>query len=220
MKRIFLASSIDLTGKHIAQQITKITGKNPESFKIAFITTASEPEKIKNPDDMEWLVKDRKGLTDAGFNLFDYTITGKTSEQIESDLGDCDIIHVNGGNSYYLLLQSKRSGFDKFIKNYVDSGKIYIGSSAGSIIAAPDIKIAQKEKSKDFVKELENTKSFNLVNFIIFPHWASEDFEEDFFNQRLPTSYVTGNKIILLTDTQYVLIQDDMYKIIDIKDKN
>jgi dipeptidase E len=219
MKQLFLASSIDRTAKAIAEQITQKTGKDIKTLKTAFITTGAEAVKIQNPDDMEWLENDRKGLADAGFDLFDYTITDKTPEQIEKDLGDCDVIHVNGGNSFYLLIQARKSGFDKFIRDFVNKGKIYTGSSAGSIIASPNIQIAKKERHKPYDEQLKTFEAFNLVNFIIFPHWASDDFKDEFMNERVPVSYVTGNKIILLTDTQYVLAEDDMYKIIDIEDK-
>ena len=56
-------------------------------------------------------------MVNAGFDLFDYTITNKNFNDFEQDLKDIDIIHLNGGNAFYLLLQSKKSGFDKWIKN-------------------------------------------------------------------------------------------------------
>ena len=69
MKRLFLASSIDRIAKHIAKKISKDVKK----LKIAFITTAAEPELEKNHDDREWFDNDRKGLINASFNIFDYT---------------------------------------------------------------------------------------------------------------------------------------------------
>ena len=210
MKRLFLASSIDRTASNIAKRI----GRDPKKIKTAFIKTAAEVEDKK---DLEWLKNDRKGLSGAGFNLFDYTITGKNLGQIENDLGNCDVIHVNGGNTFYLLLQAQKSGFGKFIKKFVENGGIYIGSSAGSIIASPNIAVSKKLKHEDFAAKLKSFEGFDLVDFIVFPHWASSSFRDEYFNQRLKTSYVTGNRIILLTDSQYVLVEGDMYKIIDIE---
>ncbi len=209
--KLFLASSIDQTAGDIAKRI----GKNPKKLKTAFINTAAEAEDQNN---LGWLEDDRNGLVSGGFNLFDYTITGKTPAQIEKDLGGCDVIHVNGGNTFYLLLQARKSGFDKFIKSFVENGGIYIGSSAGSIVAAPDIGIRRKTKHEKFVPQLKDFKGFGLVDFIVFPHWANEEFKDDYLSKILIESYATSNKIILLTDTQYVLVEDDMYKIIDIED--
>ncbi len=211
MKKIFLASSIDRTGKAIAKEI----GEDTSKLRTAFITTAAE---VEDQNDLEWLEEDRNGLASAGFDLFDYTITNKTPEQIKKDLGEVDVIHVNGGNTFYLLLQARKSGFDKFIKKFVESGGIYIGSSAGSIVASPDITLARKIESKIYEKELKDFKGFKLVNFIVFPHWGSNYFKELYLNHRMDIAYVTGHKIILLTDTQYVKVEDDMFNIVDIND--
>lgn len=93
MGKIFLAASINFVAKDIAKHI----GKPPGELKTAFIPTAAEVEK----GDLEWLENGRKGLVDAGFDLFDYSITGKNLKEIEKDLGDADVIHVNGGNTFY-----------------------------------------------------------------------------------------------------------------------
>ena len=211
MKRLFLASEIN----EVAKDIVKHIGKDHKNLKTAFITTAAEDKGGYK----EWLDKNRSGMIDAGFDLFNYDITDKTSEQIKKDLGDCDVIHVNGGNTFYLLLQARKSGFDKFIKKFVEGGKIYTGSSAGSIIASPDIKIIRELEGEIYEKELKTFEGFNLVDFIIFPHWASEKFKKDYLDTTIEDSYVNGNKIILLTDSQYVMVEEDMYKIIDVEDK-
>jgi len=131
MKRLYLASSIDKTAKGIAENIGK------KNLKLAFITTAAEVEKPP----FDWLENDRNGLVQAGFDLFDYTITGKTKKDFDKDLDGVDVIHVNGGNTFYLLQQSRKTGFYSWIMNAVNKGKIYSGSSAGSIIAGPTIPV-------------------------------------------------------------------------------
>ena len=132
---------------------------------------------------------------------------------------DIDVLHVHGGNSFYLLLQSRKSGFDKFAKKFIDNGGIYIGSSAGSVVAAPDIEIIRRIELDNLVEELKTFNAFNLVDFIILPHWGSEKFRNVYLDERIENSYVEGNKIILLTDTQYVLVEGDMYRIVDVEDK-
>jgi len=210
MKRLYLASSIDLTAKSIAKDI----GKDPRKLKLVFISTAAEVEK----GDMDWLKNDRNGLINAGFDLFEYTITNKSPKDIKEDLKNVDIVHVNGGNTFYLLLQARKSGFDKWIRKAVNSGKIYIGSSAGSIIASPNIEISRKIETKIYKKELKTFKGFQLVDFIILPHWGSELCKDLYLKQRLDIAYKPENKIILLNDYQYVKVEDEKYRIIDIRD--
>ncbi|MAG02734.1 hypothetical protein CMI42_05335 [Candidatus Pacearchaeota archaeon] len=208
MKKMFLTSSVKFVAENIANKIGK-------GLRTAFVTTASETE---GPN-LDWLVTSRAAMGDAGFDLFDYTVTGKTYEQIEGDLKDIDVLHVHGGNSFYLLLQSRKSGFDKFAKKFIDNGGIYIGSSAGSVVAAPDIEIIRRIELDNLVEELKTFNAFNLVDFIILPHWGSEKFRNVYLDERIENSYVEGNKIILLTDTQYVLVEGDMYRIVDVEDK-
>ena len=210
MKQLYLASSIESTAGHIAKKIS-LQGFTLKALKAAFIYTAGEIE-----DDQRWIDADRDGFKNAGITTFDYTITGKTLKDLERDLGNCDLIHVNGGNTYYLLLQAKKSGFDKFIKKQVDKGTFYTGSSAGSMIAGPDIAITWRPENQPYVKDLPDTLGFNLVDFTIFPHWGSSRFKKIFFSYRLRNAYKKGNKIILLNDDQYVEVIDGNYKIVDI----
>ncbi|OGM11387.1 hypothetical protein A2Z22_01225 [Candidatus Woesebacteria bacterium RBG_16_34_12] len=211
MKKLYLASSIDQTAKSIAKDI----GKDPKKLKLAFIITASEVEK----GELDWLDDDRNGLIEAGFDLFDYTITGKTRKDIERDLGNVDVVHVNGGNSFYLMLQIRKCGFDEWIKSKVNTGVIYSGSSAGSIVAAPNIEIAKKIATAEYEKKLKSYKGIGLVDFIILPHWGSEYFKDLYLKKRLEIAYKPENKIILLNDYQYVKVEDDSYKIVDVRDK-
>ncbi len=205
MKKLFLTSSIESVAKDIAKRL------NNKSKRIAFISTASELKKR----DSKWFDNDKNALIEAGFELFDYTVTGKSLEQLNKDLSKFEIIHVNGGNTFYLLLQVRKSGFDKFIKNFIEKGGIYMGSSAGSILAAPDIYPTSKIDTKIYEEELKTFEGLNLVNFTVFPHWGSSHFRELYLNHRLDLAYDKGRKIILLADTEYIIVEDDMLKIID-----
>lgn len=209
MKQLFLSSEIDVVAKHITQRFPKPVNQ----LKTAFIPTAAEPGGL----DRQWFKQNRQGLVDAGFNLFDYSLTGKTARQIESDLKDVDVFHLNGGNMFYLLLQARKSGFDKFIKKAVNQGKIYIGSSAGSIITAPDISVTQILKQETYKQELKNFKALNLVNFVILPHWGRDDFKAEYRMQRVSYIFQEDYSIILLNDYQYVQVEGEQYKIVDIR---
>jgi dipeptidase E len=207
MRHLILASEVDRVANHFVKKI----GRPLTSLKAVFIPTAGETE-----EDQEWIKPNRSGLNQAGIKTFDYTHTGKTIKDLERDLSDCDLIHVNGGNTFYLLLQAKKSGFDKFIIKQVAKGVIYTGSSAGSMITSPDIAISSYWETNIYEKELPNTKAFNLVDFIIFPHWGNPNFKYLYKNHRIMTAYKKGSKIILLNDDQYVEVVDGNYKIIDV----
>ena len=213
MKKLYLSSSIDVTAGNIARDI----GKNIERLKTVFMPTAAEPEK----GDKKWLKSDRNGLVKAGFNLTDYTITDKSPKDIERDLSKFDVIHVNGGNTFYLLLQARKSGFDKWIRKVVLSGeKMYTSSSAGSLAAASDLKVVKIFQDEDIFEKLKTYEGFGLVDFVPFPHWGNNYFKSSYLNKRMEFAYKPENKLMLLNDWQYVRVEGDTYRIIDIRDSS
>ena len=189
MKRLFLAASIDRTGPAITKDVESVTGKKASSLKTAFISTAAE---ASIGSDKTWLDDDRNGLVKGGFDLFDYTITGKTLDQIKEDLDNCDVIHVNGGNSYYLLYQMRQSRFDKWIKEEVESGrKIYTASSAGGVVISPNIESIRLPEYEEDAKKLGTFEGVGLVDFLLYPHWGSENFKNKYFDYRLKLAFNT-----------------------------
>lgn len=207
---MYLTSSVNTVAKSLAKEI------NPAKYpKLIFINTASEPEE----GDKSWLEKDRQTLVDGGFEVTDYTITDKTSEQIKEAVSPMDIIFVSGGNTFYLLEKAQQSNFIPLLRDFViNQGKIYIGSSAGSIFAGPDV---NPVRDLDNISKAPNLKYFEgarLVDFVVLPHWGSKKFKERYLGERIENNYNTKNRLILLTDNQYVKIEGDVCKIVDITD--
>ena len=182
--------------------------KKPSEFRLTFIPTAAEVEK----GDLQWLQDDRKALVDAGFPVTDFTLTNKTSDEVKKMLDNTDFVFVSGGNTFYLLQEMRRSGFADVIKAYVDKGMIYGGSSAGSIVAGPDISHSALLDDPTAAPELKDFMALGLVDVVVLPHWGSEHFHHR-YGKVMETAYKKGLKIILLTDDQYLLVQNDRYTI-------
>ena len=89
MKQLFLTSSVNMVAHDIA------TRMDTKDKKIVFIDTAAEVEE----GDKTWLMNDRQSLVDAGFMVTDYTMSGKTKEELAKDLAVYDAIYMSGGNS-------------------------------------------------------------------------------------------------------------------------
>jgi len=206
-KLLFLASSIDEVAHDIALQLPKPA----KGQKLAFVTTASEVEE----GDLWWLRADLQALADVGFDVLKYTITDKNEVDIREDLKDIDALCVGGGNTFYLLQETIKSGFDKFIKDFVASGKPYMGSSAGSVMAGANISMANGD-DKIKAPDLKDYTGLGLVDFIIFPHWGSEAFRESYQNHSREITYAEDNKLVLLTNYQYVYVQGDWYQIMEV----
>jgi dipeptidase E len=203
---LFLTSSVHAVAHDLAKKVDL-----KKSNKLVFIITAAEPK--EKGDDLEWLRNDRQSLVDAGFDVSDYTITNKKPEQLKTDLSGFQYIYMSGGNTAYLLEQSQKSGFVSVIKELISGGKTYIGTSAGSIIAGPRLPDYFSDEDAD----LENTDGYQFVNFTLIPHWGSEHFKERYLGERLKIVYKEDQvPLLLLTDNQYVHVQDEQMKIIDV----
>ncbi len=207
MKQLFLTSSISFVARDIAKHV------KTKGLKLAFIKTGSEVEK----SDPWWLKDDRRALEDVGFKVADYTVTNKTVGEIEKDMSNFDAIFVSGGNTFYLLEKFQVSGALKIIRDFVDSGKIYLSSSAGSLVAGPDISTARGFDDENAAPNLKGRQGLGLVDFIVIPHWGAADFKEEFLGQKqMESLYNNTGKLVFLNNNQYIKVEGDMYQIISV----
>ena len=204
MKQLFLTSNVSEVALHLKKYLT-----DPAETRLAFIMTAAEAE----PGDKAWLNTDREALTNLGFSVFDYSITGKNEGQLRTDLLPADALFVSGGNTFYLLEKIQQSGFKKVVHDFIKQGKPYIGSSAGSVVAGPDIYPAMKLDDANKATGLQGYEGLGLTDVVILPHWGNDHFKDLYLYQRLAVAYKSKHKIILLNDKQYLYVKDDWYRI-------
>jgi len=208
MKRIFLSSEVHFVAASIGPKI------EPEvKVNAVFIITAIRD---KPHTHLEWHYENKASLEKEGFNFEVYDITGKRPKQIISDLSKYSAMYVEGGNSYYLLQESQRSGFKEFVRDKVNSGMVYIGTSAGSVIAGPDIEPVRQDSRAALAPDLKGTNGYGLVDFVVMPHCGSEERRELFNNYRIEHIYQEDFPYILLNNNQYVEVQDDWINIVDV----
>lgn len=210
---IILTSSVASVAEHLHKNF--LVDKNLKT--ILFIDTAAELEEHKEGG---WLFDDLRSLEKQGYTVERYTVSGKTRESISNKVDDFDIIYMCGGNTFYLLQQLQRTGSLEIIKNKVEAGKTYIGTSAGSLIASTDITPAERIDSREQAPDLIDTKGLDLVDFLLMPHWGSEHFRDLYLERRLEKLYTVEHyKYLLLNDNQYVHVNSDgYYKVIDVRD--
>ncbi len=212
MKHLFLTSSIGIPG--VGESIRAKLGHN-NSLKTAFIFTPVEGD---DQSDLSWVEEERVGLRKNGFDIFDYTITGKSLTQIRKDLSDIEVLYISGGNEFYLKEKSNESEFETFVHEFVDSGKMYIGTSCGSIIMGQDISPLQKLSDLASLSKPIDTTGFGVVDVTILPHWGSSEFRERWLNtESLSLMYKTESPLIALNNYEYVEVLDDQFRIIDVR---
>lgn len=170
MKKLLLTSD-GLTAPQLGRQFLKLVAKDPKEIKVLFMPTASDAKK-----DVSYLEKKvayfkqcNKEFTDLGIKQENLFWLNVHNPLIAGEINSYDAMYVCGGNTFYLLEEVKRTGFDKKIIDFIHSGKVYIGESAGSIIVGPHILMAAPFDSNEI--NLEDTTGLKITDKIICPHY-------------------------------------------------
>lgn len=187
-------------GMQMKDEIVKLLQKPAYDITVAFITTAAKPEQ-----DVSYVKKDWDIMRDEmGFNVEEIDIEGKTEKQVMDLIKLKDIIYVEGGNTFYLLKAMQKCNFERVIRKLLKQGKVYIGASAGSIVAGKTIKTAAWKGGDENNVKLKNLKGLNLVPFDVFVHYRPE--HEEIIKKQLPWKW-QRKKLKILTDEQAILVQ-------------
>ena len=76
----------------------ELTGIPKEKMRIGYVTTASKGVRTKS-----FFVEVKNKIIENGFPFFDFDIEGKTEAEMRAFFADKNIVHVEGGNTFYLL---------------------------------------------------------------------------------------------------------------------
>lgn len=193
MKNIILTSSFGTVAQELFEQ-----GHLPTApFRVAFIVTAGNIYAEK-----PWMENDRKALINLGYDVYDVDFEKYTdSKDLQAALADADILFVAGGNTTYLNEYAQQSGFSKIVYDLLNEGKIYIGSSAGSILAGPSVAPFAKEDTEELPTGFiaHNSNCLNLVPYIVLPHYQGYAVQND----HIADAYKDAFPFVKLTDSEY-----------------
>ncbi|MEQ1345800.1 Type 1 glutamine amidotransferase-like domain-containing protein [Acinetobacter seifertii] len=195
MKNIFLTSSfadVYLDFKNTIKD--SLVGKT-----VTFIPTASKPEEVTF-----YVDNDRLAFEKLGMKVEILNIEQENYETIEKTLNKNDYIFISGGNTFYLLQELKKCQADKIISNLINQGKLYIGSSAGSIVLAPDIEYIKTMDDSSKAPELSDTKAMGIINFSILPHFGNEPFSD--ITQQIFNNFHQKIVLVPLNNQQFIFI--------------
>lgn len=202
MKTLFLCSSFadvkDLFGKFNQGQHA---GK-----RVTFIPTASRVEDVTF-----YVETGKEALESFGLVIDELDIATATSEDIINKLQNNDYIYVTGGNTFFLLQELKRTNAAQIIIDQVQSGKTYIGESAGSIVLAPNIEYVAAMDNPAAAPALSVFTSLELVDFYLVPHCSNVPFKES--AERTVANYANTLNLLSISNSQAVVVQGDQYEV-------
>jgi len=201
MKKLLLTSS-GLDNKKVNDEFLKLLPKQIREIKVLLVFG------VKTEEEMFYVRESKEELVELGIlneNILEANINNNLNLE---KFRDYEIIYFCGGNTYYLLDRIRKTKFDKLIKESVNEGKLYLGVSAGSIIAGENIDIAGwgSEGDKNEV-ELKDLSGLEFTNISIFPHYKDELKKEVEDFRKMVNSPVEG-----LHDGEAILIIGDKIK--------
>ena len=149
---------------------------------------------------------------EMGLEVIDYDLVGKSANEVKAALSEVSAVYVSGGNTFYLLDHMRKSGFFDHVQTRIRQGLVYIGSSAGSIVATPDIGYADALDDRSKADEA-NDVGLNLVNFSILPHMDHASFST-LVQKTYKTFEGNGTMCLGLNDDQVIHVLGDSFKVI------
>lgn len=199
MKNLFLVSSFKDVVNIFADRYPELSGK-----RVTFIPTASVVEKVNF-----YVKAGRKALEKLGLVVEELELSTASADEIKAKLIGNDLIYVSGGNSFFLLQELKRTGADQIIRDEVATGKLYIGESAGAIVAAPNIEYIKKMDSIKKAPELTDCDALKLVDFYPVPHQNEFPFKQAVekiiaeFSESLNLLPINNHEAIVVTNDEH-----------------
>ena len=188
--------------------VKKFLDKNTESKKILFIPTATNVDEYK-----KYIHLTQKVFEDFGYEVENFDVSIFSEEIAKEKLSEAKTVFISGGNTFYLLQELKRKNLTSYLKERIENGLLYIGESAGSVIAAPDIEYASIVDDKTLATELDDYTGLNLVDFYIVPHFEEEPFVEssrntvELYKDKLDLKLINNKEAILVENNNFTIIK-------------
>jgi dipeptidase E len=167
-----LLTSAGITNQLIANTLVDMVGKEAKDIKVAFIPTAAN---VEEGDKVAWFFRQYEDLRRMGIAWIDMVDFTAADVDWRARLDACDVLYLSGGNTFYLLDQIRKQGFDDYLKTALDS-KVYVGGSASSITMTPSIDVAAIPPGDPNLPNLTDLTGLNYVDFEIEPHCNEERF--------------------------------------------
>lgn len=159
MKKMLLASTSTIYGqKYLEYLHDEIKNLYSGCKKILFVPYA-RPSGISH---LEYTEKAKNVFKILNLEIIDYT-----NEDLRESLEKCDGIFAGGGNTFLLLNKLYQYSLIDILKNKINSGIPYLGTSAGSNICGMTIGTTN-DMPIVHVKSLE---ALGIIDFNINPHY-------------------------------------------------
>ena len=207
-----LLTSAGLSNQSIKNALIELVQKPFTELNLAFIPTAANME---SGDKTDWFIKDLIVLKGLDFKSIDIVDISAVSKDVWlSRLQDADILYVEGGNTAHLMHWMKKSGLQEILPEMLET-KIYVGVSAGSMVACNDLALnVHKYLYDETVEEPQKNDGMKLVDFSIIPHLNTSDFPNLITGNLESVKKEINGDVYFIDDNTAIKVIDDKMEII------
>lgn len=207
MQKLFLASLF----KDVFQIFIDFANENLVGKTVTFIPTAAIPDKL------DFHIRYSKELlAKMGLIVDELEISTASHSDIVKKLVNNEYIYVAGGNTFFLLQEMNRTGTGNLIKTQINTGKLFIGESAGAILVAPDIEYSKYTDNPLMAPNLKSYDALNIVDFYPVPHYNDASLKEAV--DIVISKYGTKLPLVPFSNSQAILVIGKEKQIVSKKD--
>lgn len=198
--KIILASDMSF----LLKQGYALTGIPKNDMRIGYVTTAS-----KGARDKSFFEKVKEQIRGNGYAFQEIDIDNVSEKGIRDFFSDKNVIHVEGGNTFYLLKAIKSTKFADILKHELNKGTAYIGTSAGAYIMCPTIEVADWNKTGRDRFGLTDFSALGYVPFLHKVHYkddAEKEVRENIKTLKYPLRILRDGQGILVEDNNFTFV--------------
>jgi peptidase E len=200
--KLFLASWSPSANEVLGKAFLELPSKpaNQNKLLILSMDTTSDFHRKYLEIEKQWYIK-------QGFQERNVSILNLKNDVIPG-FEDLDVLHMWGGNTWHYLKRIRETGLVPRIREFIDRGGVYVGTSAGSLLMCPDVDERLTSDPNDV--GLVDVSGFGYIDFNIVPHWDSKESLGESTSLMDCMRYVweTGKRVVPLTDNQAVRVLD------------
>lgn len=97
------------------------------------------PDAADPLDDPRISAEVERELCGAGLEVTRVPLAASTAQQAHAAVTAADVVAVSGGDPFHLLRVARRARFGDAVRSALQAGAVYIGYSAGAMLAAPTL---------------------------------------------------------------------------------
>lgn len=177
-----------------------------EQMKIGYVTTASKVARMPS-----FFSDIKNTIREHGYKFEEIDIEEKTKNQLRNFFSDKNIIHIEGGNTFYLLKAIRETGFDEILKKFITEGKVFIGTSAGAYVMCPTIEVSDWNKTGKERFGVSDFTALGYVPFVLKAHYEvgmKETINEKKKTLRYPLRILRDGQGIAIEDGKFTFAGD------------